>query len=143
MDVRRVSLAVAALTIAPMATACGTADAKALPKAEFVAQADRICAETAVRFEAELPEPVGGAKPVGLGPFMREWVAEFRTLTPPANVAEDWDTALDLLVKASHKLDDAEAGDGDAQSEALWGLEARAQEHIDRMHMPFKVCFVE
>jgi D-alanyl-D-alanine carboxypeptidase len=115
----------------------------ALTKAEFVEEADLICIRTSARFEAELPEPVDGAKPVGLGAFMREWVADFRTLTPPANVAQHWDTALDLLVKASHKLDDAEAGDPDAQSEGLWGLEARAQEHFKRMRMPFKVCFVE
>jgi D-alanyl-D-alanine carboxypeptidase len=115
----------------------------ALTKAEFVEQADEICIRTSLRFEAELPEPVGGAKPVGLGRFMREWVAELRTLTPPADVAEDWHTALDLLVKASHKLDDAENGDPDAQSEALWSLEAKAQEHFEAMHLPFKVCFVE
>lgn len=139
----RVVLALAALTVAPMATACGTADADPLTEREFVEQADRICIDTAARFEAELPEPVGGAKPVGLGPFMRRWVARLRTLSPPSKVAKDWTTGLDLLVEASHKLDDAERGDPDAQSEALFGLEARAGEHFKAMHMPFKVCFVE
>lgn len=109
----------------------------------FVEQADRICARTAARFESELPEPVGGAKPVGLGRFMREWLAELRTLNPPADVAQDWNTALNLFVDATYKLDAAENGDRDAQSEALWGLEAQAHEHIERVHLPFKICFVE
>jgi hypothetical protein len=131
------------LGVASIATACGGTHDSALSKAEFVSRADEACARAGARFEAELPEPVGGAKPVGLGPFMRTWVAELRTLEPPTEAAQHWDTALRLLVKASHKLDDAEAGDPDAQSEALWGLEARAHRHINRMHMPFKVCFVE
>jgi CubicO group peptidase (beta-lactamase class C family) len=112
-------------------------------KAEFVEQADEICIRTSLRFAAELPEPVGGAKPVGLGSFMREWVAELRTLTPPTEVAEDWGAGLELLVRASHKLDDAEAGDPNAQGEALWNLEARAQKRFTRMRLPFKVCFVQ
>jgi hypothetical protein len=139
----RVVLAFAALSIAPIVTGCGAADAEALSRREFVAAADRICLETADRFETELPEPVGGAKPVGLGAFMRRWVARLRTLVPPTDVAKDWDAGLDLLIEASHKLDDAENGDPDAQGEALFVLEAQAGEHFDAMHMPFKVCFVE
>jgi hypothetical protein len=115
-----------------------------LSEAEFVTQADRICIETASHFD-ELPDPdgVGGAKPIGLGTFMRKWVAKLRTLEPPRAVTDDWRTALDLLVRAANKLDDAEAGDKNAQSEALWDLEARAAKHIEAMDVPFKACFVE
>ena len=70
-----------------------------------MARADRICLETSRHFD-ELPEPVGG-------------------------VADDWEAGLDLLDRAADKLDDAEAGDPDAQDEALRNLEARAQEHFD------------
>jgi hypothetical protein len=122
--------------------ACGGSD-ETVTRAEFAARADGVCAEAARRFEAELPEPVGGAKPVGLGPFMRRWVADLREIEAPRDVSRDWSAALDLLVRASRKLDDAEAGDPNAQGEALWVLEARAQEHINAMDVPFAVCFTE
>ena len=32
---------------------------------------------------------------------------------------------------------------GEAQGEALWSLEAKAQEHFRAMHVPFRVCWVE
>lgn len=113
-------------------------------KAEFAAQADRICLETASHF-SELPDPdgEGGAKPLGLGGFMRDWVARLRSLDPPPEVARDWRAALDLLDRAADALDAAEAGDPEAQSEALWNLEPRAAKRIEAMHVPFRVCFVE
>lgn len=115
-----------------------------LSEAEFVAQADRTCAEVASHF-GELPDPdgEGGAKPLGLGGFIRDWVAQLRALEPPSAVADDWHAALDLLDQSADKLDDAEAGDEEAQSEALFNLQARAQEHIDAMDVPFTGCFVE
>lgn len=112
-------------------------------RSDFAARADAICAETARRFETELPDPVGGAKPVGLGSFMRRWVRDLRALEAPPEVARHWFLALDLLVQASRKLDEAEAGDPNAQAEALWSLEAEAHEHIEAMRVPFKGCFVE
>lgn len=131
-----------ALTVATAACA-GSGDGAALSRSEFVERADQICLETAKRFEAELPDPVGGAKPVGLGAFMRRWIKELRTLEPPSSVATDWGQGLDLLEQATHALDDAEAGDPDAQGEALWNLEPRAQKHFNATHLPFRVCFVE
>jgi hypothetical protein len=119
-----------------------TTEGQARSEAEFVKRADQVCADVASDFD-ELPEPVGGAKPVGLGGFMREWVARLRPLEPPKELAADWRAALDLLDRAADKLDAAEAGDPDAQSEALWSLEPRAQQHIIAMHVPFKICFVE
>ena len=113
-----------------------------LTKAEFGARADRICLEASSHFD-ELPEPVGGAKPVGLGGFMRKWVVKLRVLQPPARIADDWRAGLDLLDRAADRLDDAEAGDPEAQGEALWSLEAQAQKHFDAMQVPFGVCFVE
>ncbi len=32
---------------------------------------------------------------------------------------------------------------GEAQGEALWSLEAKAQRHFRAMHVPFRVCWVE
>lgn len=115
-----------------------------LSQAEFIAAADRICADVASRFvELDDPDGEGGAKPIGLGGFVRDWATELRTLTAPASVADDWLAALDLLEESADKLDQAEAGDVAAQSEALFDLQARAQQHIDAMGVPFEVCFIE
>jgi len=115
-----------------------------LSEAEFVTQADRICAEVASQFgELADPDGEGGASPLGLGGFFRDWVAQLRALEPPPAVADDWHSALDLLDQSADKLDDAEAGDEDAQSEALFDLQPRAHEHIDAMDVPFNVCFAE
>ena len=136
----------AAIAVALVGCGAGNDDAadgnEPLSEAEFVAHADRICLESSSHF-AELPEPVGGAKPVGLGAFMRTWVAKLRVPKPPRAVVDDWKAGLDLLERAADKLDDAEAGDPEAQSEALWNLEPRAHRHINAMHLPFRVCFVE
>jgi len=114
-----------------------------LTRAEFVAQADAICLETSSHFaELEDPDGVGGAKPLGLGTFMRDWVADLRTLPPPTAVAADWNAGLDLLVQAADALDRAEAGDPEAQSDALWNLEPEAGEHFIATGLPFHVCFV-
>jgi len=140
---RSTVLPIIALCVVGPSMSAGAVKPKPLTKSEFRVQADQVCAETAVRFSAELPAPVGGAKPVGLGPFMRRWVADLRPLAPPKRIARHWEAALDLLVEASHELDAAEQGDPDAQGDALWNLEARAGRHIEKMHIPFKVCFVE
>lgn len=139
---------VLALTVglALAASACGGGDGEghgALTKTEFAEQADRICRESAARFDAELPDPVGGAKPVGLGAFMRGGIERLRTLEAPASIATNWYQGLALLEQATFKLDDAEHGDPTAQSEALWGLEASAHEHFDATDLPFEFCFVE
>ena len=115
-----------------------------LTRAEFVAQADAVCLETSSHFdELEDPDGVGGAKPLGLGTFMREWVADLRALPAPTAVAADWKAGLDLLVQAANALDRAEAGDPEAQSEALWSLEPQAGEHFAATGLPFHFCFVE
>ncbi len=117
-------------------------DTNPLSAAEFVDRADRIRLGASRHFD-ELPDPVGGAKPVGLGTFMRAWTAKLRGPKPRRRLAHGWEAGLDLLDRAADKLDDAEAGDPDAPGEALWNLEARAQNDFDAMHMPFRVCFVE
>ncbi len=142
------SKVLAAVAISVALVGCGagsdlsTASDEPLSEAEFVARADRICLD-ANRHFGELPAAVGGAKPVGLGTFMRTWVANLRVPQPPRAVAGDWKTGLDLLERAADKLDDAEAGDPDAQGEALWSLEPRAHKHFNAMHVPFRICFVE
>jgi hypothetical protein len=121
-----------------------TAPPAPLSRAEFVTQADAICLETSSHFsELEDPDGVGGAKPLGLGAFMRDWVDDLRTLTPPTAVAEDWTAGLDLVVEAADALDRAENGDPEAQSEALWSLEAQAQQRFIATGLPFHFCFVE
>lgn len=74
---------------------------------------------------------------------MRAGTMKLRDPSPPRRLARDWKAGLDLLDRAADKLDQAEAGDPDAQGEALWDLEARAQKHFTAMHVPFRVCFVE
>lgn len=119
----------------------GGADPRsALSPEDFVRRANQICAETFARFEAELPEPVGGAKPVGLGTFMREWITDLRTLEPPASAERHWERGLDLLEESTHALDAAEQGDPDAQSEALWVLQARAAEQFQASGLKTR-CF--
>jgi len=129
---------------APLESVPTTTTPVPLSRAEFVAQADAVCLETASHFsELEDPDGVGGAKPLGLGGFMREWVADLRTLPPPTAVAADWTAGLDLLDQAADALDRAEAGVPEAQSEALWALEPRAAEHFAATGLPFGICFVE
>lgn len=132
--------------------ACGDDDTSAsraastspLSETEFVRRADQICAQVASRFgELEDPDGQGGAKPIGLGGFIRDWVDDLRTLAPPAAIADDWNTALDLLEESGDKLDEAEEGDESAQDEALFDLQARAQQHIDAMGVEFERCFKE
>ncbi len=94
-------------------------------------RANQICAETFARFETELPEPVGGAKPVGLGTFMREWITDLRTLEPPASAKRHWERGLDLLEESTYQLDAAEQGDPDAQGKALWDLQPRAAKQFE------------
>jgi hypothetical protein len=157
MAIARRPLLAMALAFALLVAACGDdgqatfatapessgSPAPLTPEA-FTALADVICMATASRFgELEDPDGVGGAKPLGLGTFMRDWTADLRTLPPPATVAEDWNAGLDLLDRAANALDRAEAGDPDAQSEALWALEPRAQRHFRATGLPFQVCFVE
>jgi len=111
-------------------------------RAEFAREADLVCLEAASHFD-ELPEAVGGAKPVGLGSFMRDWVAELRDVEAPPAIAHHWTAGLDLLDQAADALDRAEAGDPEAQGEALWALEPAAQRHFNRMRVPFAACFRE
>ena len=78
-------------------------------------------------------------------------LTELRALEVPAPITRDWNKGLALLERAADKLTESEqlaaAGDferaGDAQGEALWSLEAKAQEHFNAMHVPFRVCWVE
>lgn len=135
------ALAVAAVVVVA-ALGCSEGP-RPITKRAFAEQADAICLATSARFEAELPETVGGAKPVGLGGFMREWITDLRTLTPPPTVAADWSAGLRLLERTTFALDAAERGDPEAQGEALWVLQARAQKRFDAMGVPFRVCFVE
>lgn len=121
-------------------------------KAEFAAAADAACIRAGQRF-LSLPDPdgPGGAKPIGIGTFMHDMTDELRAVEAPPSIARDWDAGLALLDQAADKLTESElaanAGDleraGDAQGEALWALEAQAQEHFDTMKVPFRVCFVE
>lgn len=139
MNRTRVAMLVAlALTLG--ACSGGAAAHPALSRAEFIRQANQICAETFARFEAELPEPVGGAKPVGLGSFMREWITNLRTLAPPASGKRHWTKGLDLLEQSTYQLDAAEQGDPDAQSKALWDLQPRAGKHFEASGLK-TVCF--
>ena len=145
-SVSRILLALALTLTAGLgiaAPACGGGGGAALSKAEFTERADKICVETWARFASKLPDPVGGAKPVGLGAFMREWIERLRTLEPPQSVLTHWYRGLELLEQASYKFDDAENGDPDAQGEALWSLEPQAQEQFVATRLPFRACFVE
>ena len=69
---------------------------------------------------AELPSPVGGAKPVGIGTFLRAWTAKLLVPTPPRRIAEDWEAGLDLLDRAASSLDDAAADDPGAHGTTRW-----------------------
>ncbi len=112
----------------------------ALSPEEFVRRANQICAEAFARFETELPEPVAGAKPVGLGAFMREWITDMRTLEPPASAQRHWNKGLDLLEESTYQLDAAEQGDPDAQGKALWDLQARAAKQFQASGLETR-CF--
>lgn len=126
-------------------TVASSSSAAPLSEAEFVRQADLICNEVSSRIaELEDPDgPGGGAKPKGLGTFIRGWVTQLRTLVPPTAVADDWNKGLDLLVQSAKRLDDAEAGDPTGEGEALFVLQAQAQEHFNATGLPFQACFVD
>ena len=120
--------------------------------AEFAAAADATCMRIGARFET-LPDPdgAGGAKPLGVGAFMHDAANELRALEVPAPITRNWNQGLALFERAADKLTESEqaaaVGDleraGEAQGEALWSLEAKAQRHFRAMHVPFRVCWVE
>jgi hypothetical protein len=131
----------------------GSATQKSEPTiAEFAVAADATCTRIGARF-GSLPDPDGdgGAKPLGIGAFMHDAAAELRALEVPAPITRDWNKGLALFERAADKLTEFEqlaaAGDleraGEAQGEALWSLESKAQEHFNAMHVPFRVCWVE
>ncbi len=118
----------------------------------FAGKVDAACLRAAVRVTAlEDPDGEGGQKPLGLGAAMKVWVADMAKVDAPDAIADDWGRALKLLRRAGTRLADAERlaaqgrmdASGEAQSEALWGLEARAAKIIAKLHVPFRFCFQE
>jgi hypothetical protein len=132
-------------------TAAASTTSLSTSMATFVAAADEICLAAAPKVMAlSDPDGVGGEKALGLGTVVQDWADELAALTPPEDIAEDWSKAIALLHKSGVRLNDSEryaaAGDprsGEAQSEALWGLQAEAGEIILGLKVPFKACFVE
>jgi hypothetical protein len=122
------------------------------PLAAFADKVDVACLRSAGRvMELDDPDGVGGQKPLGLGAAMQTWVADMARVDPPTSIATRWRRALRLLRTAAQRLEEAErlaaqgraAESGNAQSEALWSLEARAAKIINKLRIPFRICFVE
>lgn len=111
-----------------------------------------MCESFIPRFAAlSDPDGEGGMKPLGTGELMQEGFAELRQVRPPQRYAEAWDEAMDTLIEAGEQLAEAErlglageaAASGEAQSRALFDLEARAHEFLGTIPAPFTVCFAE
>jgi hypothetical protein len=126
-------------------TGCGDDEgsesgAEPLPKEEFIAEADRLCAETGEQFDAVIgtvPPPREFTAPdapqsvleeVGragaeLSEIEAELVGQLRSLTPPEDFAPRWDSALDALTRRADAAADlgqaADAGDREALLESL------------------------
>jgi hypothetical protein len=137
-------------TIAAVVVLVGAAGqaAAATTEKEFVRRADAVCLKFFPKFEA-LPEGVDGAKSVGLGKVMHKLVVALDRVSPPERLDADWSAMLDLLDRASAKLDEAERAEAageqsDAQGEALWSLEPRAAKKfahmVKLMKIEFKFC---
>jgi hypothetical protein len=118
----------------------------------FAAKVDAACVRSWARVGAlEDPDGEGGQKPLGLGAAMKAWVADMAAVDAPDVIADTWGRALQLLRRAGQRLVDAErlaaqgrsAASGEAQSEALWSVEARAAKIIAKLHVPFRACFQE
>ncbi|MEQ1873517.1 MAG: hypothetical protein ABL953_07305 [Ilumatobacteraceae bacterium] len=118
---------------------------------EFVAAADAACVLTWTKVAAlDDPDGVGGQKQLGLGTIVREWAETLAAITAPLDIAADWAEAMELLRLSGVKLEESErleaAGDpaaGEAQSEALWSLQAEASELIVALDIPFQACSFE
>jgi hypothetical protein len=148
-------------------TGCGDDEepgsaAEPLPKEEFIAEADRLCAETGERFDAVIgtapppreftaPDPpqsvleeVGRAG-AELAEIEAEFVDQLRSLTPPDDFAPRWDSALDALARRADAAADlgeaAEAGDREVLLESLrrFMREATASDEPLRGY-GFEVC---
>jgi hypothetical protein len=133
-----------------------------LPKEEFIAEADRLCAETGERFDAVIgtaPPPREFTAPdapqrvleeVGraaaeLAEIEAEFEDQLRSLTPPQDFAPRWDSALHALARRANAAADlgaaAEAGDREALLESLrrFMREATASDEPLRGY-GFEVC---
>jgi hypothetical protein len=147
-----VAMAAAATVVFGAAHVVAAETSRRGPLAAFADKVDVACVRSAGRvMELDDPDGVGGEKPLGLGAVMQTWVADMARVVAPPSIAADWRRALRLLRRAGERLDDAErlaaqgrgAESGEAQSEALWSLEARAAKIIAKLRIPFRICFVE
>ena len=148
-------------------TGCGDDEDSAggagpLPKEEFIAEADRLCAETGEQFDAVIgaaPPPREFTAPdaprsvleevsragAELAEIEAELVDRLRSLTPPEDFAPRWDSALDALTRRADAAADlgeaAEAGDREALLESLrrFMREATASDEPLRGY-GFEVC---
>lgn len=94
------------------------------PKAEFIAQADQICAETAARTEKAIREVTGGKQPTSsqleevaqlTASYIEDQVSAIRVLTPPDGDEEQVEAILVAAAEGAGELrDDPQslAGDG-------------------------------
>jgi hypothetical protein len=118
---RRVVPVVAAVAV--VAAGCGGSGAKPLTKAEFVKRGDAICTKyrnknQALNAKAPARNPTDpsatDAQVKASAPILRELASnlrsaksEFGKLSPPSDVAKDWQNTLDDLDQLASKLNDA------------------------------------
>lgn len=152
------ALLVAAITLGLSATGCGDDDPEPLTKAEFVAEANAICAGTNEQLDAVFEsvwtdvEELDTSTPEGQTsvfvrfdaavdeamPHVRRQLADLRELTPPRDDAEEIARLLDDTEAAfdefARLMNDAAAGDQAAMAaleddDPLVDVDRRAREY--------------
>ena len=156
----------AAATIAAMTASCGGGggggSGTALSKEDFIAQADAICTKHDDEFASEVEPTFPNVDPTSANTpdeALKEFeeplnatqelrsrqVDELRTLRPPEEFQEQWDTVLSFLDASVEELGRAADAVGEADREAMAAAFADGQEGSDEADRiardyGFKVC---
>jgi hypothetical protein len=140
------------LLVIALVSGCGSSNSKGLSKAEFVSQANAICAKYEKRVQSRMAGvPAGDQKQLARSiknvlPLIRKGNDELRSLKPPGSLQsrfDSWMGLADAEVGAAQKLQDAlDKNDIQAIQAAFKELQIKdaAQDRIARQDLGLTGC---
>jgi hypothetical protein len=140
------------LLVIALVSGCGSSNSKGLSKAEFVSQANAICAKYEKRVQSRMAGvPAGDQKQLASSiknvlPLIRKGNDELRSLKPPGSLQsrfDSWMGLTDAEVGAAQKLQDAlDKNDIQAIQAAFKELQIKdaAQDRIARQDLGLTGC---
>jgi hypothetical protein len=140
------------LLVIALVSGCGSSNSKGLSKAEFVSQANAICAKYEKRVQSRMAGvPAGDQKQLASSiknvlPLIRKGNDELRSLKPPGSLQsrfDSWMGLADAEVGAARKLQDAlDKNDIQAIQAAFKELQIKdaAQDRIARQDLGLTGC---